>query len=113
MLALAATAAIGSASGSASLALACSGAIAAALGGYLVLYPRARVLTMFFLLLFATLIELPVLLLLGMWVAQQVYYDTTPLAAPLGEWCAFALGAALVWAVARGRRAVSARAPVY
>ena len=36
-----------------------SGAIAAVLGGYIVLYPRARVLTLVFIILFFTVIELP------------------------------------------------------
>src|ERR1700729_146824 len=44
-----------------------SGAIAAVLGGYIVLYPRARVLTFVFIILFFTVIELPALWMLGIW----------------------------------------------
>src|SRR5439155_20071400 len=43
-----------------------SGAIAAVLGAYIVLYPRARILTVVFFFLI-TLIELPALVVLGLW----------------------------------------------
>jgi membrane associated rhomboid family serine protease len=55
-----------------------SGAIAAVLGGYLVLYPRARVLTLVFLFVFFTFIEIPAMFFLVIWFAQQVlfgYFD--------------------------------------
>ena len=47
-----------------------SGAIAAVLGGYIVLYPRARVLTLVFIILFVTVIELPAWVMLGIWFAR-------------------------------------------
>jgi membrane associated rhomboid family serine protease len=47
-----------------------SGAIAAVLGGYALLYPRARVLTLFF-FFFIFFIEVPALLLLGLWIFTQ------------------------------------------
>jgi membrane associated rhomboid family serine protease len=46
-----------------------SGAIAAVLGGYILLYPRARVLTFVFIILFFTVIELPAIVMLGIWFA--------------------------------------------
>jgi membrane associated rhomboid family serine protease len=52
--------------------LGASGAIAAVLGGYALLYPRARVVTLIFIVFFVTLIELPALLVLGAWFALQV-----------------------------------------
>jgi membrane associated rhomboid family serine protease len=52
--------------------LGASGAIAAVLGGYAVLYPRARVLTLIFIIIFVTVIELPALLVLGLWILLQV-----------------------------------------
>jgi membrane associated rhomboid family serine protease len=52
--------------------LGASGAIAAVLGGYAVLYPRARVLTLIFIILFVTVIELPALLVLGLWFLLQL-----------------------------------------
>jgi membrane associated rhomboid family serine protease len=52
--------------------LGASGAIAAVLGGYALLYPRARVVTLIFIVFFATIITLPALLVLGLWFALQV-----------------------------------------
>jgi membrane associated rhomboid family serine protease len=51
-----------------------SGAIAAVLGGYLVLYPRARVLTAVFLVIFFTFLQLPAMLFLVIWFAQQLFF---------------------------------------
>jgi membrane associated rhomboid family serine protease len=53
--------------------LGASGAIAAVLGGYLLLYPRARVVTLIFIVFFFTILELPSLLVLGFWFLQQAY----------------------------------------
>ena len=55
-----------------------SGAIAAVLGGYLLLFPRARVVTVIFIIFFFTIVELPALLFLVIWFAQQAllgYFD--------------------------------------
>jgi membrane associated rhomboid family serine protease len=52
--------------------LGASGAIAAVLGGYALLYPRARVLTLVFIIIFVTVIELPALLVLGLWFLLQL-----------------------------------------
>jgi len=49
-----------------------SGAIAGVLGAYLVLYPRARVLTAVFLIVFFTIIEVPAFLVLGAWFLLQL-----------------------------------------
>src|SRR3954467_1464438 len=58
--------------GSTSPTLGASGAIAAVLGGYALLYPRARVLTLIFIIIFVTVIELPALLVLGLWFILQI-----------------------------------------
>jgi membrane associated rhomboid family serine protease len=50
-----------------------SGAIAAVLGAYLVLYPRARVLSLVFLGFFAQVIQVPALLVLGFWFVLQLF----------------------------------------
>ena len=50
-----------------------SGAVAAVLGGYLLLYPRARVTTLVILIFFITFIQLPALLVLGFWFLLQLY----------------------------------------
>jgi membrane associated rhomboid family serine protease len=54
--------------------LGASGAIAAVLGGYLVLFPRAKVVTVIFIVFFFTILELPALLVLGLWFVQQALY---------------------------------------
>jgi membrane associated rhomboid family serine protease len=52
--------------------LGASGAIAAVLGAYALLYPRARVITLIFIIFFITVIELPALLVLGGWFVLQL-----------------------------------------
>jgi membrane associated rhomboid family serine protease len=52
--------------------LGASGAIAAVLGGYALLFPRARVVTLIFIVFFITLLELPALLVLGAWFLLQL-----------------------------------------
>ena len=64
--------------------LGASGAIAAVLGGYIVLYPRARVLTLVFLIIFFTFIELPAYLFLFIWFAQQAIFGAVNLTTPSG-----------------------------
>jgi membrane associated rhomboid family serine protease len=61
--------------------LGASGAIAAVLGGYTLLYPRARVVTLIFIIIFVTVIELPALLVLGAWFLLQLADASTQ---PLG-----------------------------
>jgi membrane associated rhomboid family serine protease len=82
--------------GSPALAIfAAAGASAAVLGGYLSLYPRARVLTMLLVPFFASLVELPAVLFLGAWLLAQVLLgaDGTAYLARLGG---FVLGLALL-----------------
>ena len=54
--------------GSVAPTLGASGAIAAVLGGYILLYPRARILTVVLLIFFFTLVELPAWAMLGLWL---------------------------------------------
>ncbi|MFQ5536202.1 MAG: rhomboid family intramembrane serine protease [Gemmatimonadota bacterium] len=49
-----------------------SGAISAVMGAYIVLYPRARVDTLFFFFLFIRIIPLPAWVVLGYWMLLQV-----------------------------------------
>jgi membrane associated rhomboid family serine protease len=65
--------------------LGASGAIAGVLGGYIVLYPRARVLTLIFLIIFFTFIELPAVLFLFIWFAQQAVFAAVGLTNPSGS----------------------------
>jgi membrane associated rhomboid family serine protease len=61
-----------------------SGAIAAVLGGYILLYPRARVLTVIFIILFFTLIEIPAMVVIGFWFVQQILFGAWGLSDPAG-----------------------------
>jgi membrane associated rhomboid family serine protease len=49
-----------------------SGAIAAVLGAYAILYPRARVITVIFIIIFFTVVQLPALVVLGFWFLLQL-----------------------------------------
>jgi membrane associated rhomboid family serine protease len=59
-----------------------SGAIAAVLGGYMLLYPRAQVLTVIFLFFFFTFVEIPALVMLGIWFVLQFLPAVGQLATP-------------------------------
>jgi len=50
-----------------------SGAVAGVLGAYLIAYPRARVLTLVFLIIFVQFLEVPAALLLVFWFAMQFF----------------------------------------
>ena len=50
-----------------------SGAIAGVMGAYIVLYPHSRVLTLVPIFFFIQLIEVPALLLLGLWFMMQLF----------------------------------------
>ena len=49
-----------------------SGAISGILGAYLVLYPKARLVTLWWLFIFVRFIELPAVLYLGVWFLMQL-----------------------------------------
>jgi membrane associated rhomboid family serine protease len=59
-----------------------SGAVAGVLGGYLLLFPRARVVTLVFIVFFVTIIELPALLFLVIWIGQQFLFGYFDLVGP-------------------------------
>jgi len=103
--------------------LGASGAIAAVLGGYILLYPRARVLTLVLIVFFVTIVEVPAVLLLGFWFAEQVWLGLEGLAGAGGvassEGVAyfahiggFAFGLLVIKLLAQ-RRAPSPPRPVY
>jgi membrane associated rhomboid family serine protease len=64
--------------------LGASGAIAAVLGAYIVLYPRAKVLTLVFIIFLFTVIELPAWVMLGVWFAEQAVFGAAGLTNPTG-----------------------------
>jgi membrane associated rhomboid family serine protease len=53
-----------------------SGAISGIMGAYLVLYPRVRVHTLFFFIIFIRVIPLPAWVMLGYWFAIQLFSGT-------------------------------------
>jgi membrane associated rhomboid family serine protease len=61
-----------------------SGAIAAVLGGYILLFPHARVITVVFIVLFFTILELPAILVLGLWFLEQAVFGAVDLTNPTG-----------------------------
>ncbi len=102
--------------------LGASGAIAAVLGGYILLFPRARVLTLVFIILFFTVIELPALVVLGLWFIQQAVFGAVGLTNPTGggggvayfaHVGGFVFGLATIKLLATRRRQIPPRYPVY
>jgi membrane associated rhomboid family serine protease len=67
--------------------LGASGALAAVLGGYALLYPRARVLSLLLVVFLVTIIEVPAVFLLAFWFAAQLWLGLEGLAGagPLGS----------------------------
>jgi len=49
-----------------------SGAIAGVMGAYFVLYPRSRILTAIFVVIFMDLVEVPAIFFLGIWFVMQL-----------------------------------------
>ena len=62
-----------------------SGAVAAVLGGYLLLFPRAKVVTVVFIIFFFTILELPAILFLGFWIVQQALFAYFDLLQPTSD----------------------------
>jgi membrane associated rhomboid family serine protease len=75
--------------GSAVPAIGASGAIAGVLGAYIVMFPRARVVSLVFLGFFVTVIELPALVVLGLWAVFQAISGLGSLTGPGGGGVAF------------------------
>jgi membrane associated rhomboid family serine protease len=102
--------------------LGASGAIAAVLGGYILLYPRARVLSLVFIFFFVTIIEVPAVFLLGFWFLEQLYFGSANLTNPVGggggvayfaHVGGFLFGLAVIRLLATKVKAVPPRYPVY
>jgi membrane associated rhomboid family serine protease len=94
-----------------------SGAIAAVLGGYLLRYPKSRVITVIFIVFFFTVIELPAMLVLGFWFLQQIVFGALEWGTPGGggggvayfaHIGGFAFGLAAIGLFAQRRAAVPA-----
>jgi membrane associated rhomboid family serine protease len=99
-----------------------SGAIAGVLGGYILLYPRARVLTLVFIIFLVTVIELPAVVVLGLWFLQQIYFGAAGLSDPTGSGGGvayyahiggFAFGLIFIRLFAKRVKEIEPRIPVY
>jgi membrane associated rhomboid family serine protease len=97
-----------------------SGAVAAVLGAYLVLYPRARVIGVALIPLLATIVEVPAALLIGVWMLAQLWIGLAGLAGPIeGNWAiayaaqfaALLLGALAIHPLADSERRAAKRRP--
>jgi membrane associated rhomboid family serine protease len=98
-----------------------SGAVAAVLGAYLLLYPRARVIGVALIPFMATIVEVPAVLLIGVWLLVQLWVGLAGLAGPIdGGWAiayaaqcgALLLGALAIRPLANDeRRAAKRRQP--
>jgi membrane associated rhomboid family serine protease len=75
-----------------------SGAIAGVLGAYLVMFPHSRVLTLVPIFFFVQIVEIPAVVLLGIWFLLQVLSGVGSLAAASGR----ELGGVAFWAHAGG-----------
>lgn len=62
-----------------------SGAIAGVLGGYILLFPRARVTTLIFLGIFITWVELPAIVVLLFWITLQVLLGITGISSAMAD----------------------------
>ena len=99
-----------------------SGAVAGVLGGYALLHPKARVLSLVIIVFFVTLIEVPALLLLAVWFALQFVPAVGQLATPdvagggvayLAHVGGFVFGLAAIHLFRRRRERPGSRLPVY
>ena len=63
-------------------AIGASGAIAGVLGAYLVLFPRARVMTLIPIFVFITVREIPAVVVLGLWFVLQLFSGVGSLGIP-------------------------------
>jgi membrane associated rhomboid family serine protease len=108
--------------GSTAPTIGASGAIAGVLGGYALLYPQARVLTLIFIIFFVTLVEIPALVLLAIWFFLQFLPALGEVAVSVGGSSGvayfahvggFIFGLAAIKLFATRRREPEPRLPVY
>ncbi|MBI4260357.1 MAG: rhomboid family intramembrane serine protease [Actinobacteria bacterium] len=100
--------------------LGASGAVAAVLGAYLVMYPRHRVLSLVPVFYFLHLIELPAVVVLGFWFVLQLFSGVGSLASDVSQGVAywahiggFVAGAAVAWLFFRRGPSVRSPRPIW
>ncbi|GAB4178698.1 MAG: rhomboid family intramembrane serine protease [Calditrichia bacterium] len=59
-----------------------SGAIAGVMGAYVLLYPRAKIITLIFIFIFIDIVELPAFFYLGLWIFMQFIQGTVSFLLP-------------------------------
>jgi len=89
-----------------------SGAVAGVMGGYLLLYPRARVDVLFFIIVYLRIFSIPAWIWLGMWFLLQIFHSggMDPARGGVAYWAhigGFALGFLLIVPVWLRRGAAS------
>jgi rhomboid family protein len=65
-------------------AIGASGAIAAVLGGYFLLFPRARIVTLIPIIIYPWIVEISAFIFLGFWFVMQLYSGFQSLSVPAG-----------------------------
>ncbi len=99
-----------------------SGAVAAILGGYVLLYAKARVLAFSLIPLYVTVVEVPIAVMVVLWFVVQVVFGITDVTTPTGGGSVaadiasvggFAFGLATIRLLATNRKPVPPRVPVY
>jgi len=89
-----------------------SGAIAAVIGGYVALYPRARMLTLVLIVFLFGVVEIPALVMLAIWLAMQAAFGNG-LEVYLAQLGSLVMGAAAIRLVATRRKATPPTAAAY
>jgi len=87
-------------------AIGASGAISGVLGGYILLFPRARIRTVVFAFYFANFIRVPAFALIGFWFILQLLYSIAGVATGVAYWAhigGFIAGLLLIAIFARRR----------
>jgi membrane associated rhomboid family serine protease len=93
-------------------AVGAAGAIAAVIGGYLVLYPGARVLTLVLIVFLFGVVEVPVLVMLVVWLVLQWVYANGA-ASYFGHVAGIVFGALAIRLLATRRKATPPTAAAY
>jgi membrane associated rhomboid family serine protease len=62
-----------------------SGAVAGVMGAYFLLYPRSRILTAVFLVVYLDLVEIPALYFLGIWFLLQLFSGVGSIGADIAD----------------------------
>jgi membrane associated rhomboid family serine protease len=83
-----------------------SGAIAAVMGAYFFLYPKAKIQTLVF-FIFITIVRLPAWIFLGIWFVMQLFEGTFGAAQGVAVWAhvgGFLFGVVIAWISSRQGR---------